>query len=116
MPLAELASVDLIPPVLAAALGWSVSFAGDGDREAYAFARQVAPDGCVERLRSANPLAAAASGTNELIHDYLDAAGHDDNGALFRPIRNNRTGRVDKGARSRHGNTDWCDDIQRISA
>ena len=28
-------------------------------------------------------------GTNELIHDYLDAAGHgaDDNGALFRPIR-----------------------------
>ena len=31
-------------------------------------------------------------GTNALIHDYLDAAGHgeDDNGALFRPIRNNR--------------------------
>jgi len=37
-------------------------------------------------------------GTNELIHDYLDAAGHgdDENGALFRPIRNNRTGRLDK--------------------
>jgi integrase/recombinase XerD len=37
-------------------------------------------------------------GTNELIHDYLEAAGHDadDNGALFRPIRNNRTGRLDK--------------------
>jgi site-specific recombinase XerD len=37
-------------------------------------------------------------GTNELIHDYLEAAGHggDDNGALFRPIRNNRTGRIDK--------------------
>jgi integrase/recombinase XerD len=37
-------------------------------------------------------------GTNELIHDYLEAAGHgaDENGALFRPIRNNRTGRVDK--------------------
>jgi integrase/recombinase XerD len=36
--------------------------------------------------------------TNELIHDYLEAAGHgaDDNGALFRPIRNNRTGRTDK--------------------
>lgn len=37
-------------------------------------------------------------GTNELIHDYLEAAGHgaDDNGALFRPIRNNRTGELDK--------------------
>jgi integrase/recombinase XerD len=32
-------------------------------------------------------------GTNALIHDYLDAAGHgeDDNGALFWPIKNNRT-------------------------
>jgi integrase/recombinase XerD len=32
-------------------------------------------------------------GTNAVIHDYLDAAGHgdDDNGALFRPIKNNRT-------------------------
>ena len=31
-------------------------------------------------------------GTNALIHDYLDAAGHaaDENGALFRPIKNNR--------------------------
>ena len=29
-----------------------------------------------------------------LIHDYLDAAGHgtDENGALFRPVSNNRTG------------------------
>ncbi len=37
-------------------------------------------------------------GTNELIHDYLEAAGHgdDENGALFRPIRNNRTGRLEK--------------------
>jgi site-specific recombinase XerD len=37
-------------------------------------------------------------GTNALIHDYLEAAGHsaDENGALFRPIRNNRTGRIDK--------------------
>jgi site-specific recombinase XerD len=37
-------------------------------------------------------------GTNALIHDYLEAAGHgaDDNGALFRPIRNNRTGLRDK--------------------
>jgi len=32
-------------------------------------------------------------GTNALIHYYLEAAGHgeDDNGALFRPIKNNRT-------------------------
>jgi integrase len=37
-------------------------------------------------------------GTRALIHDYLEAAGHgdDDNGALFRPIRNNRTGTFDK--------------------
>jgi integrase/recombinase XerD len=37
-------------------------------------------------------------GTNELIHDYLDAAGHgeDENGALFRPLKNNRTRRLDK--------------------
>jgi site-specific recombinase XerD len=33
-------------------------------------------------------------GTNGLITDYLEAAGHGayDNGALFRPVRNNRTG------------------------
>jgi integrase/recombinase XerD len=37
-------------------------------------------------------------GTNALIHDYLEGAGHggDDNGALFRPIKNNRTGRLEK--------------------
>ena len=37
-------------------------------------------------------------GTNGLINDYLDAAGHgaDDAGALFRPLRNNATGRLDK--------------------
>ncbi|MGH7096324.1 MAG: tyrosine-type recombinase/integrase [Stellaceae bacterium] len=37
-------------------------------------------------------------GTNGLIHDYLEAAGHggDDNGALFRPLKNNRTRRLDK--------------------
>jgi integrase/recombinase XerD len=36
-------------------------------------------------------------GTHALIHDYLDVAGHgtDDSGALFRPIRNNRTGRLE---------------------
>jgi site-specific recombinase XerD len=37
-------------------------------------------------------------GTNGLIHEYLEVAGHgaDDNGPLFRPIRNNRTGKLDK--------------------
>jgi hypothetical protein len=37
-------------------------------------------------------------GTNGLINDYLDAAGHgaDDAGALFRPVRNNTTERLDK--------------------
>ena len=36
-------------------------------------------------------------GTQALIHDYLEAAGHgtDENGALFRPTRNNRTGQLD---------------------
>jgi len=35
-------------------------------------------------------------GTHTLIHDYLEAAGHagDEAGALFRPVRNNRTGRL----------------------
>src|ERR1700712_1202601 len=35
-------------------------------------------------------------GTNGLINDYLDAAGHgtDEAGALFRPVRNNRTGKL----------------------
>ena len=37
-------------------------------------------------------------GTNALIHDYLEAVGHgeDEYGALFRPIKNNRTGTLDK--------------------
>src|SRR5450755_4224598 len=41
------------------------------------------------------PLHPAASG---LILEYLETAGHgaDDAGALFRPLRNNRTGRLDK--------------------
>jgi integrase/recombinase XerD len=35
-------------------------------------------------------------GTHALIHYYLDMAGHgtDENGALFRPTRNNRTGQL----------------------
>jgi hypothetical protein len=40
------------------------------------------------------------------IHDYLEAAGHgdDEQGLLFRPIRNNRTGRIDRAlvAEGRH--------------
>jgi hypothetical protein len=37
------------------------------------------------------------AGTHGLINDYLDAAGHglDEAGALFRPVRNNRTGRLE---------------------
>jgi integrase len=37
-------------------------------------------------------------GTHALIHEYVVAAGHgeDDSGALFRPIRNNTTGELDK--------------------
>jgi site-specific recombinase XerD len=37
-------------------------------------------------------------GTNGLINDYLDAAGHgvDENGTLFRPVRANRTGRLER--------------------
>ena len=37
-------------------------------------------------------------GTQELLSDYLGACGHaqDKDGALFRPIRNNRTGTVDR--------------------
>jgi len=47
-------------------------------------------------------------GTSALIHDYLTAAGHDtdENGALFRPIRNNRTGRL--------GNAITADQVYRI--
>jgi len=37
-------------------------------------------------------------GTQALIHDYLDVAGHgtDENGALFRPVKNNTTGTLDE--------------------
>jgi integrase/recombinase XerD len=36
-------------------------------------------------------------GTNTLIHEYLEAAGHeaDENGPLFRPVKNNRTGTLE---------------------
>jgi integrase/recombinase XerD len=57
--------------------------------------RRAASQGVRQRRQDA--LSAAASGDQRLINDYLDAAGHgtDDNGALFRPIRNNRTGRLE---------------------
>ena len=37
-------------------------------------------------------------GTQALIHDYLEVAGNgeDEAGALFRPVRNNRTGRLER--------------------
>jgi integrase/recombinase XerD len=37
-------------------------------------------------------------GTQGLIHDYIELAGHgtDENGAIFRPVRNNRTGELEK--------------------
>jgi integrase/recombinase XerD len=37
-------------------------------------------------------------GTHGLISDYLDVAAHgpDENGALFRPVRNNRTGQLER--------------------
>jgi len=37
-------------------------------------------------------------GTHALSHEYLEVTGHgeDDSGALFRPVRNNTTGRLDK--------------------
>ena len=37
-------------------------------------------------------------GTHALIHDYLATAGHgeDEAGALFRPVRNNCTGRLER--------------------
>ena len=56
-------------------------------------------------------------GTNGLINDYLDAAGHgvDDAGALFRPVRNNRTGRLERGDHAGRGLSSWCGAIRRSS-
>ena len=44
-------------------------------------------------------------GTAALIHDYLEAARHgtDENGALFRPIKNNATGTLDKAITTTRG-------------
>jgi integrase/recombinase XerD len=48
-------------------------------------------------------------GTHALIHEYIEAAGHaeDVSGALFRPIRNNATGELDK-AITPDGVTNLC--------
>ena len=53
-------------------------------------------------------------GTHGLINDYLDAAGHglDETGALIRPVRNNRTGRLE-GAITADGVYRWFEDIRR---
>jgi integrase/recombinase XerD len=55
-------------------------------------------------------------GTNGLINDYLDAAGHgaDESGALFRPIRNNRTAGLN-GRTRRMAFTGWCGPTRRSS-
>ncbi len=49
-------------------------------------------------------------GTHALIHDYLEMASHvaDDAGALFRPVRNNRTGRLDRAITADGVSTSWC--------
>jgi integrase/recombinase XerD len=49
------------------------------------------------RQRRQDPIYAAAPGSNALIHDHFDDAGHgtDDSGVLFRPTRNNRAGRLE---------------------
>ena len=54
-------------------------------------------------------------GTNALIHDYLEAAGHggDDNGALFRPIKNNRTGKLEKAVTP---DAVYCDGAGRLDS
>ena len=47
------------------------------------------------------PLKAILASNPPEIHDYLDAAGHgeDNNGALFRPIKNNRTKTLEQALR-----------------
>jgi hypothetical protein len=49
-------------------------------------------------IQRSTPAEGSAGGVGGRIHDYLEAAGHgdDEQGPLFRPIRNNRTGRIDK--------------------
>ena len=57
-------------------------------------------------IQRSTPAEGSVGGVGGRIHDYLEAAGHgdDEQGPLFRPIRNNRTGRIDKArvAEGRH--------------
>lgn len=51
------------------------------------------------RAKAARPaICRCIPAPTRFIHDYLEAAGHgaDDAGALFRPVRNNTTGRLDQ--------------------
>src|SRR3984893_3389939 len=50
------------------------------------------------QIQRSPPAEGSVGGVRGRIHDYLEAAGHgdDEQGPLFRPIRNNRTGRIDK--------------------
>ena len=56
-------------------------------------------------------------GTHGLINDYLDAAGHGARrgGALFRPVRNNRTGRLEGAITAGRRLSSWCGAIRRSS-
>jgi hypothetical protein len=49
-------------------------------------------------IQHSTPAEGSVGGVGGRIHDYLEAAGHgdDEQGPLFRPIFNSRTGRIDK--------------------
>jgi hypothetical protein len=81
-----------------AACGWPVRTTSPG-------AEHLSVSGNGGKKRYLPPRA----GTNGLINDYLDAAGHgeDLNGAVFRPIRNRATGELDK-AISPDASISWC--------
>src|SRR5271170_6357176 len=57
-------------------------------------------------IQRSTPAEGSVGGVGGRIHDNLEAAGRgdDEQGPLFRPIRNNRTGRIDKAlvAEGRH--------------
>ena len=60
-------------------------------------ARKDVPHLRVSGKGSKTPYLPLHPGTNTLVHDYVEAAGNgaDEAGALFRPVRNNRTGRLE---------------------
>ena len=64
----------------------------------FRYARKGVPHLCVSGKGGKTRYLPLHPGTNALITDYLDSAGHsaDETGALFRPIRNNRTGRLER--------------------